>query len=201
MIVILTRSLCLVGCCGSFRWVRVSVCSWLNIQVILCLEPVVVPLKLYRACSPTWCLSVTVQVWRNSKVCVCFCLWVYAGVFVWWKEEERERESSWFHVLLAEELHSSLGILELQTRTLIVKYFHPECVRTHVWSNLHQLCIQRQVWSPTAKASSQILPKSKHHSVRALLRLTGPPLPVIYCIKPSERVSRHLRHASNEDLG
>lgn len=93
MIIILTRSPCLVGCCGSFRWVRVFVCSWLNIQVILCLEPVFVPLKLYRACSPTWCLSVTVQVWRNNKVCVFLfvSLCWYVCVMEGGRERERER--------------------------------------------------------------------------------------------------------------
>lgn len=138
MIVILTRSLCLVGRCGSFRWVRgFCLLATRNVRVISCLGSVFVALELSRTCSPTWRPWVTVQVRGNGKVCGHFYLWFCVGVFVWWKEKESPLGAFWFRVLLAVFLHSSLGILELYTDNCKV-LSNP--IQTHVWSHLRQFC-------------------------------------------------------------
>lgn len=146
MIIILTRSLCLVGCCGSFRWVRgfcllvTQYSSHFVPQICFC-DSQTVPNVFPNMASVSNRASVRQQqgVPIFLFVVLCWCVYVMEG----------QRESSfWFRVLLAEELHSSLGILELYTDNCKVL---SNRIQTHVWSHLRQFCTGAPESNPAAR--------------------------------------------------
>lgn len=71
MIIILTYSLCLVGWCGSFRWVRGFLCGCNSILKWLCDYKLCffVKLKMYWTC-PRKCLEYTILYFCMNYCCV-----------------------------------------------------------------------------------------------------------------------------------
>lgn len=172
MIIILTRSLCLVGCCGSFRWVRGSC---LLVFKSFCASNLFLWLSNCRRSSPKLCLWITVQVWGNKKVCVlsfvvlcwCVCDW----------RRKRAYLKLWFHVLLAEELHSSLGILDLKTMLIILKYSSPEHLQQRFLTNTHRRSVVYLLgfgcwfWVHSASRSRFGAQQPDHFKIKAVMSL------------------------------